>query len=295
MKQLPLPGIQPKALQAVNVASVPHRSPFRYPGGKTWFVPYFRRWIETRPERIVTLIEPFAGGGVIGLTAAFEGLAEKVILVELDEDVAAVWQTIIEDETGGDWLAQQILSFDMSPESITQLLDSPSPNSRQRAFQTIVRNRINRGGILAPGAGRVKQGENGKGVTSRWYPVTLAKRIRDIARIREKMQFIHADGLDIISAYTQAQNAAFFVDPPYSMAGKKAGKRLYTHSEIDHAALFALMDSVNGDFLMTYDDNPAVRDLASQYGFATELIPMKNTHHNQMLELIISNDLNLSE
>ena len=26
--------------EPVNVASVPHRSPFRYPGGKTWLVPY---------------------------------------------------------------------------------------------------------------------------------------------------------------------------------------------------------------------------------------------------------------
>ena len=26
-------------LKAVNVASVPQRSPFRYPGGKTWFIP----------------------------------------------------------------------------------------------------------------------------------------------------------------------------------------------------------------------------------------------------------------
>ena len=27
----------------INVASVPHRSPFRYPGGKTWLVPHVRR------------------------------------------------------------------------------------------------------------------------------------------------------------------------------------------------------------------------------------------------------------
>ena len=24
----------------INVSAVPHRSPFRYPGGKTWLVPY---------------------------------------------------------------------------------------------------------------------------------------------------------------------------------------------------------------------------------------------------------------
>jgi len=30
-----------------NVASVPQRSPFRYPGGKTWLVPKFRQWMKT--------------------------------------------------------------------------------------------------------------------------------------------------------------------------------------------------------------------------------------------------------
>jgi len=29
----------------INVASVPTLSPFRYPGGKTWFIPYVRKWL----------------------------------------------------------------------------------------------------------------------------------------------------------------------------------------------------------------------------------------------------------
>jgi len=40
-----------------------------------------------------------------------------------------------------------------------------------------VKNRVNRGGILAPGAGMIKQGEKGKGLKSRWYPETLKRRI----------------------------------------------------------------------------------------------------------------------
>ena len=41
----------------VNVATVPQRSPLRYPGGKTWLIPHIREWLQhTRPE---ILIEPF--------------------------------------------------------------------------------------------------------------------------------------------------------------------------------------------------------------------------------------------
>jgi DNA adenine methylase len=73
--------------RVVNVASVKQRSPFRYPGGKTWLVPRVRRWLASLPQRPARLIEPFAGGAIIGLTAAAEKLAEHVILVGLDEDV----------------------------------------------------------------------------------------------------------------------------------------------------------------------------------------------------------------
>ena len=68
----------------VNVSSVPQRSPFRYPGGKTWLVPLFRRWMMSLPSQPEVLVEPFAGGGIISLTTAFELLADKAVMVELD-------------------------------------------------------------------------------------------------------------------------------------------------------------------------------------------------------------------
>lgn len=78
------------------MASVPQRSPFRYPGGKTWFVPTFRAWVGSQSSKPKVLIEPFAGGGIISITALFEELVERVVMVELDEDVAAVWQAVVE-------------------------------------------------------------------------------------------------------------------------------------------------------------------------------------------------------
>jgi len=34
-------------------------------------------------------VEPFAGGGIISLTALFERLVDRVVMVELDEDIAS--------------------------------------------------------------------------------------------------------------------------------------------------------------------------------------------------------------
>ncbi len=81
--------------QPANVASVPQRSPFRYPGGKTWLVPYVRDWLASKKGPPSRLIEPFAGGGMVTLTVAFERRAKHVVFGELDGGVASVWRVLL--------------------------------------------------------------------------------------------------------------------------------------------------------------------------------------------------------
>jgi DNA adenine methylase len=80
---------------------------------------------------------------------------------------------------------------------------------------------------------------------------------------------------------------------PYTAGkhGKQAGKRLYTHSELDHERLFQMVSYLQGDFLMTYDHSEEVKIMARRYGFDTRLVPMKNTHHANMHELVIGRHL----
>ena len=282
----------------MNVASVPQRSPFRYPGGKTWIVPRLRRWLSPLirqqlalvPNRPAHLIEPFAGGGIVSLTTAAEGLADHVTMVELDEDVAAVWQTILDGENYA-WLTREIETFNLTYENVQAYLARTDLMLRERAFRTILRNRVNRGGILAPGAGLVKKGENGKGIRSRWYPATLKRRIRNIVAIRDRITFIHGNGMNVLREHADRTDTVFFIDPPYTVAGKKAGSRLYTHSELNHEELFEIASRLRGDFLMTYDEADGVRALARRYGFDTQVVPMKNTHHAKMSELLIGPNL----
>jgi hypothetical protein len=73
-------------------------------------------------------------------------------------------------------------------------------SERDVAFRTILRNRINRGGILAPGAGVCRLGENGRGLLSRWYPETLKRRILEITAIRNRVTFCEDDGIAVMEA-----------------------------------------------------------------------------------------------
>lgn len=285
-KQQALMDVRPLN-QVVNVASVRHLSPFRYPGGKTWLVPRIRQWLGSAPSRF---IEPFAGGGIVGLTVAAERLAKCVVMVELDEQVAAVWKAILVDRDA-EWLSNKIIHFDLTPKSLQTALANTPGSTREKALQTILKNRTFHGGILADGSAPLKHGENGKGIKSRWYADTLKKRILEIAKLRSRIKFFEGDGMRVIRRYANRPDVVFFIDPPYTAGGKKAGKRLYNHSDVDHEGLFGMMAKVNGDFLMTYDNAAEVRQLAHKHGFDIEPIAMKNTHHAEMSELLISRNL----
>ncbi len=269
----------------VNVASVPQRSPFRYPGGKTWLVPYIRSWLRSKTSRPAILIEPFAGGAIVGLTAGFESLVDHVVLVENDPYVAAVWQIVFGGQA--EWLANAIERFELTEQNVLRVLRGENSSQRERAFATILRNRVQRGGIMAAGAGLVKHGENGKGLRSRWYPKTLARRIREISAVRSQFLFIEGDGVEIIRRYADVEDAVFFVDPPYTVAAR----RLYHHWQVDHRALFELLSKVKGDVLLTYDNTHEIVSLAREFGFELEAVAMKQDGQARMNKLIIGRDL----
>src|SRR5687767_2397784 len=99
-------------LEAANVSTVPQLSPFRYPGGKTWLIPLLRKWLAVNGGPNIHFVEPFAGGAIMSLTAVNENLVRRATLLELDEDVSTVWDTILSDRSSV--LSRRIRTFAMN-------------------------------------------------------------------------------------------------------------------------------------------------------------------------------------
>ena len=271
--------------KAVNVASVPQRSPLRYPGGKTWLVPQIRKFLESLDFRPEVFVEPFAGGGIASLTAVMDCYADHAVLCERDPEIANLWKCMLGD---AEELARRVENFDATPDNVNAVFADTELSATDAAFRTLLRNRVSRGGILAKGASVMRQGENGHGIASRWYADTLAARIRTIGNYAEQIEFFQGDGVSLVERYEHSEAAAFFIDPPYTAAGKRAGRRLYTYNEIDHDSLFERMARVRGAFMMTYDESPDIVAMARTQGFLLAKVPMKNTHHAVMYELLIT-------
>ena len=279
------PDFPVSPIPAVNVASVPQRSPLRYPGGKTWLIPHVRAWLAPLQPRPRTLIEPFCGGDIVALTAVCEDLVEQCLMAELDHDVAAFWHAALRYNAE---LSHLVSEFEPTRESVSALADQAPRGLLEHGFRTLVLNRTRRGGILAPGAALTKTGENNKGLASRWYPDTIIHRLRNIEAHAQQIKFCEADGLDLLEVIAEVPGTVAFIDPPYTAGGKRAGRRLYSHNQIDHRRLFKILAQTPVDFLMTYDRSPEIAELISEYGFHAVEVVMKNTHHAHISELVIT-------
>ena len=272
-------------IAAANVAAVPQRSPLRYPGGKTWLVPHIRHWLA---ERCRLLVEPFAGGAIVSLTAVMEDLAQRALMIDLDRDVAAFWRAALMQ---GDELARRVHDFDPTRANIEILQRRVPEDVLDHGFRTLVLNRTRRGGVLAPGAALTRRGENGNGVASRWYPTTLADRLRQIVSHSDRLTFCEGDGVAILELTAGIEGSRLFVDPPYTAAGgKRAGARLYAHNAVGHRRIFETLAGSGADFLMTYDCSEEILDLIDEHEFHAVTVEMKNTHHARISELVITRD-----
>ncbi len=221
------------------------------------------------------------------MTAVMEGLVSRCLMAEIDRDVAAFWHAALRHKQE---IKERIRTFKPTRESVAELAGTVPLNVMEHGFRTLVLNRTRRGGILAPGASLSKYGEGGKGVASRWYPDTLIKRLDAIGSYVDRITFCETDGVQLLETVLAEGRGdiAVFVDPPYTAGGKRAGTRLYSHSNLDHERVFAALDRTNANFLMTYDYSPEIVALVSKHHFYAVRVRMKNTHHDTLTELVIT-------
>ena len=74
-----------------DVLRIPH--PIPYQGSKRNLATDILRYF---PERVMTLIEPFAGSAAITLAAAARGLAARYVINDLNKPLVDLWRAIVD-------------------------------------------------------------------------------------------------------------------------------------------------------------------------------------------------------
>jgi DNA adenine methylase len=217
-----------------------------------------------------------------------KGKVGSLTIVELDKRICAFWKLTLKDP---DWLIDAIREFVPTKKNLVIGLNSKTKGYRKLGFQTLLMNRTSRAGVIAGRAGILNRGERNRGPFSRWYPETLIKRIQRIKALRSKITFIAGDGLRLLYSRRNRKNDIYFIDPPYSLSQNGAGRRLYSHFDIPHEELLKALRHLAGRYLVTYDANRTVEELAKSHKLTIKRIPMKNSHHTTKTELLISDNL----
>lgn len=124
---------------------------------------------------------------------------------------------------------------------------------------------------------------------------TDAKNISNVvpflAQVQQRLQGVnieHKDFADLIRVYDR-KNALFYLDPPYMGA---EGYYDSPFSAEDHQRLKAILEGVKGRFILSYNDQPMVRELYA--GYNIESLSRKrllegNSNSRPYSEVIIRN------
>lgn len=125
---------------------------------------------------------------------------------------------------------------------------------------------------------------------------TLDTEGRSIERIRKRLSKVFIENLDFrefIGKYDRPETM-LFLDPPYK--DLDASRYAYRFSQKDHEDLAALLRTVKGRFILTYDDCTWIREAYKQFQFPVTFEHKKNADpskkggvKNTFREVVISN------
>lgn len=205
-----------------------------------------------------TYCEPFCGGASVALLVASAYPKARIVLNDLDPEVAAFWRVVVTDNL------QQFITFthrirtcDPTVEQFREYQTSIPLDPVERAFRFLFLNRTSRveSNGKRPLGGWAQQKPD---IGSRWRPDNL---IRELLAARKllagRTEVLNQDFAEVMKAADSSW--VFYCDPPYY----KAGNSLYNFpwSDEDHVRLRDLLHSTPGNWVLSYDAHPRISAL----------------------------------
>lgn len=268
-------------------------SPLRYPGGKAKLISFMKLFYESNNLMGNTYIEPYTGGGAVALSLLIDGYAKNIIINDVDRSIFAFWHSILNNT---DEFCKLISDTPINIQTWKNLKElqtqKQSVDLLKLGFSTFYLNRTNRSGIIKAGLiGGVEQSGDWK-MDVRFNKNDLIKRIQNIAKYKSKISLYNLDTIELIDLLInndKFENSFTYFDPPYYSKGKELYVNFYNHQ--DHVDLFYRIDSLNDiNWLLSYDNNPEIIDLYSDYKKITYNLTYSVEKKYQGSEVIIYSD-----
>jgi DNA adenine methylase len=229
-------------------------SPLRYPGGKSRAISQI---LPLLPPSFRDYGEPFIGGGSVFLAvkSAFQSQVERYWINDLNPDLVAFWR---QTQGNVEALTQQIIAHKVATSNGRDLYDhflktQGVGSEFERAVRFFILNRITFSGVVDSG------GYSQQAFEKRFTESSI-ERVRKVAPLLQSTQITHGDYESVVTA--EGESVFIFLDPPYRSAtrSKLYGVGGQLHTGFDHARFAEIMRHCPHQWLITYDDDPLVRD-----------------------------------
>jgi DNA adenine methylase len=193
-------------MKSAGVRASYHVSPLRYPGGKAKLAPFFKTLVRDNLLLDGTYVEPFAGGGAVGLCLLLHGYVERIFLNDLSAPVYAFWRALLDEP---ERFRQRILEINLTTKewlNQRRIFQQPGvASSFDIGFATFFLNRTNHSGVLNGGMIGGHAQKSAYGLDARFNRQELAARVKRIARCRSKITILNMDASELIKTSKKSQ------------------------------------------------------------------------------------------
>ena len=242
---------------------VVNRSPLRYPGGKSRITNFVAKLIKDNNITGGCYVEPFAGGAGVALNLLFDGIVDRIFINDKDRSIYAFWDSVVNHT---ELFASRIDSINVTIEEWKKQkeiqLNKDYANIFDLGFSTFFLNRTNRSGIIMGGViGGISQTGKWK-IDVRFNKKSLIEKIKNIGKYRNKIHIYNMDAVDFLKEEVSdldVKKTLVYLDPPYYVKGRQLYMNSFKHD--DHVRIFETLKHLEHYWLVSYDDQPEIRDI----------------------------------
>ncbi len=234
-------------MKALNNIWVPH--PFPYQGSKRGIA---RHILPHFPNSVACLIEPFCGSGAVSIAAVAQGLANKIILNDLNEPLISLWREILARpyELAQGYEALWNEQHPDTKEHFFRIRDEFNASHQPHHFLYLLA-RIVKGSVRYSSSGAFNQSADNRRVGMR--PDTMRQQILGVAALLAKNTVLSA--IDFREAVKKAnQDDLVYMDPPYQGTSFTRDHRYLNGLGYDEFVdALHVMNNNNVSYIISYD------------------------------------------
>lgn len=236
-------------------------SPLRYPGGKACIFDFVSKFFYENELVGTSYAEPYAGGSGLALRLLFEEYVNHIYINDFDKSIYTFWKILLEDN---ERFCEWILTVEITVENWLYYKNIQNNSNLASEFElaksTFFLNRTNVSGVIKGGIiGGLNQTGKYK-IDARFNRNDLIKRIKKIAKFKNRITVTNLDGLDFITRMgRKKENIFIYIDPPYVQKGADLYMNFY--SKKDHEQLSKKIHKMNLRWMVSYDNNDFILKL----------------------------------